>query len=154
MEVLQNDINITQVEIDEFFSQYATRFNQALKEEKSDVDETANAFARCFIEATPKGVMCGGNDAQFRKMIQQGYAFYRSIGLTYMEIMSKEITVLDTWHSLVKGHWRASFVKVDGSLGELEFDVFYLLQKITKTYRIFAYITGDEQKALRENELI
>jgi hypothetical protein len=154
MEVLQQNISTRQTEIDEFFFQYATRFNQALREERTDVDDTANAFAKCFIEANPRGVTCGDNDAQFRKIIRQGHAFYRSIGMTDMEIISKEIIGLDEYHWLVEVHWRASFVKVDGSLGEIEFDAFYLLQKLTNSYKIFTYITGDEQKALKEKELI
>lgn len=154
MEMLQKDISASRAEIDNFFFQYTTRFNQALKEERLADKETASAFAKCFVEASPRGVTYGDNNAQFCKMIRQGYAFYRSLGMTDMEIISKEVTILDEYHSLVKVHWRASFVKVDGSLDEIEFNVFYLLQKLTTSYKIFAYITGDEQKALKQKELI
>ena len=55
----------TNEKIEEFFAEYETRFNRALAGE-IDVEDTANSFTDCFIEANPFGVMCGKNDDQFR----------------------------------------------------------------------------------------
>lgn len=129
-------------------------FNKAIKGESSDVEETARSFADCIIAADPDGVHCGKNDEQFRTMIPKGYDFYKSIGIISMEIISKEITMLDNYHTMTKVHWKSGFVKKDNSNGSIEFDVIYFLQTKTNEHKIFGYITGDEQKVLRENGLI
>ncbi len=137
-----------------FFAQYEERFNKALGTEYTDVEEAAKVFAECFVEASPVGIICGKNDDEFRAKIPQGYAFYKSIGVTSMDIISKTITVLDDYHSMTKIHWRTNFVKKDKSKGTIEFDVTYFTWSKDKEHKIFCYITGDEQKALRDNGLI
>jgi cytochrome c1 len=65
----------------EFFAAYETRTNSALQEKPEvDVEAVAGAFTDCFIEANPKGVICGKNDEEFRAAIPKGFDFYRSIG--------------------------------------------------------------------------
>jgi hypothetical protein len=140
--------------IEEFFNQYAARFNKSLQEEDADVDGTARSFAEYFIEANPMGVNCGQNDKHFRAVIPQGYDFYKSIGINSMEIVSKTTTQLDECHAMTKVQWRAGFVRKDGSSGMLDFEVIYLLQIINRECKIFTYITGDEKRALRDNGLI
>lgn len=137
-----------------FFSDYEMTFNKALKGVPPDINVIVKSFTPCFIEASPSGVTCGKNDNQFKKVIPQGYSFYRSIGITSMEIRSKEITALDSYHTMVRVHWKSCFIRKDGSEGQIEFDVIYLLHLQNGEHRIFAYITGDEQKALKENGLV
>ena len=146
--------NIDQ-KLEEFFAEYEARMNKALGAiPEVDVEATAGAFADCFIEASPLGVTCGRNDEQFRTVIPQGYEFYRSIGTKSMRIDSLTVTALDDYHSLAKVHWLALYTKKDGSNLTLDFDVIYLVQTIDDKPRIFAYITGDEQKAYQESGLI
>lgn len=140
--------------LNDFFAGYEQRFNRFLKGEPFEVEDTARSFSACFIEASPLGVNCGQNDLQFRSMIPKGYEFYRSIGITAMDILSKDITLLDDFHAMVKVHWNSSFTKKDNVKGRIEFDVIYLLQTNEDSTTIFAYITGDEQAALKENGLI
>ena len=140
--------------IEEFFKQYAERFNKSLYEEDADIDGTARSFADYFIEANPMGVNCGQNDKHFRAVIPQGYDFYKSIGITSMEIISQTITQLDSSHAMNKIAWKAEFRRKDSTTGALNFEVIYLLQVIDGECKIFAYITGDEKRALKENGLI
>lgn len=112
------------------------------------------AFADCFIEASPLGINCGKNDEQFKIGIPQGYTFYKNIGITSMDIIAKEINILDTYHAMIKIHWRSAFIKKNKSAGNIEFDVIYFVQTKGKQNKIFAYITGDEQTVLKENGLI
>ncbi len=141
-------------QLETFFDEYAQRVNQALNDEPSDIDATVNSFANCFIESSPLGVICGKNDKDFRKNIAEGYVFYRSIGITSMDIVSKEITALDAYHNMTKIHWKTNFVRKDGSKGSIKFDVIYFTWSIDEEHKIFSYITGDEQKALEEKGLI
>lgn len=140
--------------IEQFFDRYAARFNQALRGESPDIEGTVDSFASEFIEASPSGVQGGKNDGQFKSVIPQGYTFYQNIGIQSMDIITKEITTLDAIHSMAKIHWKSNFLRKDRTAGSIEFDVIYLLQTIGGSPKIFAYITGDEQAALKENGLI
>lgn len=145
---------IQQHEIENFFNRYERRFNDALAGGESDIDETVNSFAEFFIEASPTGVTFGKNDKKFRKAISQGWMFYKNIGVRSMDISSIQITILDPFHAIVKVHWNSAFERKNKTKGDLAFDVFYLIQKQVEDLRIFAYITGDEQQALKDEGLI
>lgn len=140
--------------IDAFFDAYARRFQNVLDGDKVDLDATINAFAQCFIEASPLGVICGQNDDEFKKSLQNGYDFYKNIGTQTMKIIDKEITLLDDFHALVKVHWLATYIKKNQASLPIDFNVFYLIQYLHGEPKIFAYITGDEQQVLKDNGLI
>ena len=139
--------------LEAFFDAYAKRFNEALQDKNVDVGAVVDTFAESFIEASPKGVISGKNDAEFKKAIPKGYDFYKSIGTKSMEIIDKGITLLDEFHAIVKIGWKANYEKKDGKAIIIEFDVFYIVQELKNTIKIFAYITGDEEKALKDNGL-
>ena len=138
-----------------FFDEYSTRTNRALADPPQvDVEATTSAFADCFIEASPLGVNCGKNDEDFRQAIPKGLEFYRSIGTKAMNIASLKVTPLDDYHWQVNIHWVADYRRQDNSEETIEFDVIYMVQVITDQPKIFAYITGDEEKTLRDRGLI
>ncbi len=147
------DDMMTNQRLEKFFVEYEARTNRALDGEV-DIEAIAEAFSDCFMGASPNGVMCSRNDEKLRAAISQGMEFYRSIGTKSMEITSISITSLDDYHSMVRVYWRAFYEKKDGSIVTIDFDVVYLLQIINEKIRIFAYITGDEQKVLHERGLI
>lgn len=147
-------MHLTKDKIDTFFDTYARRFNDALTGETYDVEGTASAFAECFVEASPLGVNCGKNDEEFRESIPKGFAYYKSIGTRGMNIVSKEVIPIDDYHAMVKVHWMATYLKKNREEVNIGFDVFYLLQGLGEQIRIFAYITGDEQKVMQEYGLI
>lgn len=137
--------------LDAFFAQYEARMNRAVGDTPEvDVEASAGAFADCFVEASPVGVSCGKNDEDFRAQIPKGFEFYRSIGTQSMQIRSHEITALDEFHHMVRVHWKAFYVKKDKSEQTVEFDVIYFVQLIGDDPKIFAYITGDEEKLYRD----
>lgn len=139
----------------QFFGNYEARTNRALADPPEvDVEATAGAFAECFIEANPNGVVCGKNDEHFRESIPKGLEFYRSIGTKSMKIVSLTPTALDGGHAMAKVHWRAEYEKKEGEERGIDFAVLYLLQMVGKEPKIFGYITGDEQKAYEEMGLV
>ena len=139
--------------IGQFFKAYESRFNAALAG-NDDVEGTRRSFADCFIEASPAGIQCAKNDEQFSARIPKGNAFYRSIGTTVMKITGMEIDILDDWHAMVEVYWHSRYRKNNGPEEIIDFSVFYLLQELNNELKIFAYITGDEQKILREKGLL
>lgn len=149
-------------DLEQFFTEYEARMNRALEDPPEvDVEATAAAFAHCFVEASPVGVLCGKNDELFREAIPKGLAFYRSIGTRRMHVRRLDTTPIDELHAMARVSWRATFVKEEGGPEKtVDFQVVYFLQKLGGTRGlegpplIFAYITGDEEKALREHGLI
>src|SRR5690606_13109442 len=118
------------------------------------MEESANLYSSCFIGANPSGVQCGSNDHQLKDSIMKGYEFYKKIGITSMEIVSTEITILDDIHSMTRVHWKSHYNKPDSSSGSIEFENIYFTQSIKDQHKVFAWITGDEQAVLKEHGLI
>lgn len=141
-------------DIDDFFNQYAARVNWALWEGQFDTDGIMQAFSEDFIGASPLGVRAGKNDSVFKDAISKGWSFYRNLGIHSMNIISKNITLLDEFHAMVKVKWNCLYVTKTDRSGEIEFEVFYLLHIQANNIKIFAYITGDEQAAFKEAGLI
>lgn len=140
--------------IERFFESYAAQFARALADPPEvDIEATASAFADCFVESGPRGVRCGRNDETFRAAIPQGYAFYRQIGIRDMAIATLAPSQLDTRHWGVRVGWSAAYDQ-GKRVGTVEFEVLYFVQMTDAGPRIFAYITGDEEGALRRLGLI
>lgn len=148
-----NIIMNTSESIRNFFSAYEARFNEAING-REDIDGTVNSFDTCFLEASPAGVNCGKNDESFREAVPKGNAYYKSIGTKSMKVSNLDITKLDDLHYMVKVYWDSLYEKKDGKLISIAFDVIYFLKAKGKEWKIFLYITGDEQKVLKENGLI
>jgi hypothetical protein len=128
--------------------------NNALFNAQVQIDSITNSFAGFFIGASPAGVMGGANDEKFRKAIEDGIAFYKRIGIKSMNILQCESSILDDYHAIANVTWQCAFDKADRKSGEIIFHVVYIIQDLGNAPAIFAYITGDEQKALKENGLI
>lgn len=147
-------IPIAQTEvIKKFFDDYAERFNRSLQGDEVDPRDIAESFAKHFVEASPAGVSRGKNGLLFRWMIPRGFAHYKKIGTTRMSIDNVEVESIDPMHALAKVHWDSRYTKPDGRSDRIAFDVTYLLHFEGAHPKIFAYITGDEEKVLREHGL-
>jgi hypothetical protein len=144
---------ITSSKVEEFFNQYASAMNSALFDEKYDIAAITNSFANYIVGANPMGVRGGVCDDEFAKAIKAGIEFYKNIGIISMNILGKQITVLDDLHAVATIHWTSIYDNGKVS-GEIPFDVVYLVELSTGTIRIFAYITGDEMHAFRVHNLI
>jgi hypothetical protein len=72
-----------------------------------------------------------------------------------MDIVSLDTTILDGFHEMTKIRWKCGYAKKrNNSKSSIEFANFYFTQTKENEHKIFAYITGDEQAALKENGLI
>lgn len=142
-------------QVEDFFRRYEALFEQALGDNPVvDVDGIVNNFADYFVESSPVGVQGGANDETFREAIPKGYAFYKHIGTTSMRVAALDVTELDPLHVMAKVHWVADYRKPDGTDDRIEFDNIYFLTFASGSPKVFAYITPDEQAALREHGLI
>ncbi|WP_342083051.1 hypothetical protein [Dyadobacter sp. OTU695] len=139
-------------QIEQFFEAYEKRFAEGLAG-NAVAEETAKVFADFFVEASPVGISGGKNDQGFLDAVPKGYDFYRSIGITKMEITQLDITELNELHYMVEVYWKSSYEK-DEQPDFIEFSVIYFLQHLNGTLKVFAYITGDEQAVLKERGLV
>lgn len=151
MDTPRNDYNAGVIM--DFFHRYAAQFNDALTNKEVDAKLAAASFADYFVEASPQGVIGGSNDASFPEKIEQGYENYRKTGLERMKILKQEITFFNAQHAMARIEWEATYVK-DGSNIVIPFEVIYFMQLKDETCKIFAYITGDEEKVLKEHGIL
>jgi hypothetical protein len=144
---------VSAVRIMEFFRHYSTHFNEALLQDHPDVQPTTDSFAEYFVEASPQAVHGGSNGNDFREMVKKGFAQYRQMGIQLMKIVKQEVTFLNGLHAMVRVQWQSTYLK-DGVSHDIPFEVIYFVQLKDSTCKIFAYITGDEHKALKERGLM
>ena len=144
---------ISKESIDDFFNRYASTMNNALFGGIYDVDSIMSSFSDFVVGSNPAGVAGGKNDAQFGQAIRQGIDFYKKIGIVSMNILSKEISVLDDFHAVVKIFW-SSFYGNENTSGEIPFALVYLVQCKEGSTKIFAYVTGDEKAAFKAHNLL
>ena len=140
--------------VERFFAAYAQRFNESLKDPPIvDADAVRNAFAKYFVGASPAGVRGGKNGVFFKFMVPRGFAYYKKIGTTAMNIASVGITEINDLHVMARVGWDSRYLK-DGKEISIPFENVYLLQLTSEGPKIFAYITGDEQTVLKEHGLV
>jgi hypothetical protein len=140
-------------DFERFFRDYAELYNQALGD-TPNYQAIMDCFADWFLAASPEGVKCGQNGAEFRAQLEQGYAFYKKIGTKRMTTRRVEPTEIDATHHLVKVFYRAEYQKKPGEPVTIDFDVSYLLESRNGHLRIFAFVAGDEMGAYRRAGLI
>jgi hypothetical protein len=141
--------------IREFFDAYARRFNDSLRAGgRVDVQGVLASFAEYFVESSPAGVHGGRKGFLFRWLVPRGFAHYRRIGTRRMVVRSLEVTELDLMHAMAKVGWHSEYVKKSGDAVAIDFEVIYLMRVADPNPEIFASISGDEQKVLREHGVI
>jgi hypothetical protein len=139
-----------------FFADYAKRSNDALREPPvEDIDGIVGSFAPFFVEASPRGVHGGSNGAEFRIALSQGFARYREVGGKAMRVTRVKATELDNLHVQARVDWEFDYVRrSDSRNGTIAFQNIYFLSFATGRPKIFAYITPDEQRAMKDHGLL
>jgi hypothetical protein len=139
-----------------FFADYARRSNDALKDPPvEDVDGVVKSFAPYFVGSSPQGVRGGENGAELREMVPQGFANYRKVGGKAMRITRLDLTELDDANVMATVDWAFDYIRPrDGKSGTIGFTNRYVLNVAGDTPLIFAYLTPDEEAAMREHGLI
>ncbi|QCI67413.1 hypothetical protein [Phreatobacter stygius] len=139
-----------------FFKAYSQRSNDALQSPpKQDVDGTIAGFAPFFVGASPKGVFGGASEATFRKAIPQAFQRYRDAGGNRFEITHIAVTELDDCNVMARTDWEFGYRRPnDGVVGTIAFQNLYFLNFADGRPKIFAFITPDEDQAMREHGLV
>jgi hypothetical protein len=135
------------------FDQYEAFFRQALAGDLK-AEAVATLYASEFIAASPAGVTAGKNDAAFVQAMVQDYAQYRAIGTQDMRIRNVALSVIDDLHCVAHVGWTATYRRDDLAKTAIEFDVHYLVQLRDGAAKVFGWVAGDEQAALRQRGII
>lgn len=144
-----------EIKVRALFDAYGKRANDALQDPpKDDVDGLAASFAPYFVESSPRGVMGGANDENFRAMIPKGYANYRAVGGKHMTIKGIKVIPLDSLHAVADVDWEFAYTNKAGISGHITFTNFYCVTIADGKAKIFAYVTPDEQQAMAEHGLV
>jgi hypothetical protein len=118
------------------------------------MEQGASFYATAVLGAAPAGVLVAQNDEQFRLVMQQSFEAYREMGTKAMRFRGIEITAIDELHCLARVSWTAVYDRGDYPGTSIDFDVHYLVQQVQETPKIFGWITGDEQAALKKQGII
>jgi hypothetical protein len=143
-------------QVEDFFAAYGKRSNDALQDPpREDVDGLVASFAPFLVGAGPKGVFGAPNGEDFRKMIPQGFARYREVGGKAMTVTRVKVTELDDFNAMARVDWDFAYERPkDGRKGHITFQNLYFLNFATGEPKVFAYITPDEERAMKDHGLI
>lgn len=146
-----------EAEVRAYFEVYAERFNEALRS-GGPTRAIADLYTDGFLAAHPEGVDLGQNGRDFEDALEQGFQYYRIIGTQGMAIRAVDVTSIDDFHAMARVHWRASYTRTSDNMPvDIDFDVVYLVQNLTPekptAWRVFVYITGDEQAEYEKHGL-
>jgi hypothetical protein len=137
------------------FQDYSRRSNEALQDPAhADTDALADAFAGHFVGASPAGVMGAARDESFPATLRRGFEAYRAMGGTRFEIAHLAVEALDDFNAMVRADWEFDYVRPrDGAAGTIAFRNVYFVNFASGDAKIFAWVTPDEQQAMKDHGL-
>ena len=137
------------------FEAYSRGSNAALHDpERADIDALADLFADHVIGASPQGVAGGVKDASFPAVLRRGFDNYRAMGGVRFEIVALETEALDDFNVMVRADWEFGYRRPrNGATGTIAFRNIYLVNFTGGEPKIFAWITPDEQQAMKDHGL-
>lgn len=136
-----------------FFEHYAQVFKRALGGDE-DMTQVAALYAAEFIVSTPQAVLAGKNGAELNKVMVDGYARYRAMGMTDMALSALSISPIDDHHCLAHVAWRATYARKDREDVVIAFEVHYFVRRIDEDPKVFGWVSGDEQAVLAQHGVI
>ena len=138
-----------------FFARYGELMNAGIAGGKTDTRALAACFAPYFVGSSPQGVFGGEAGATLEQMLGAGIENYRRIGGTAFIIDDIEVIDVDPLHAMARVSWRFDYKRPrDGKIGSIRFANEYLVSFAAEMPRIFAWVTPDEQAALKEHDLV
>lgn len=137
---------------DQFFTAYVGFYNDALAEKSNGA--MRDSYAEFIVGASPGTVMGGANDAKYGKVLEQGFDFYRKIGVQRMNLVKVEASEIMEGHDLARVSFSADMRRKDGEEFPIDFEIAYILQRRDGGPKIFASISEDEIKLFRKLGLV
>lgn len=136
------------------FQSYGRLNDEAMRRELSDdeMNELASMFADFTVGSSPQGVI-GAASSDLPPYLKGAQANYRRVGGKRFGITDVRISDIDDIHAECRVDWNFAYVNKSGQSGNVRFTNIYYLSFAGGTPKIFAFITPDETKAMREHGL-
>lgn len=141
---MDNDVRV-------LFERYARTFDRGLRGEDVAA-ETAEYFAPQFIASVPAGVYTGANGEPLREAVADGFQRYRALGTQAMLLGDVRVVPIDERHAIAFVAWTATYEKAGAAIA-IPFTNCYFL-RLDERLRIFGWVAGDEEAALREHGIV
>jgi hypothetical protein len=141
--------------IRDFFLSYGRLMDTGVKSGEVDAKALEACFADYFVGSSPLGVMGGEAGQDFGDMIVAGVDNYRRMGATEFVAEEVAVTPIDALHAMARVFWLFGYKRPsDGKTGTIRFENVYFVSLAGGGPKIFAWITPDEQAALKEHGLM
>ena len=139
----------------ELFDIYARLNDEAMRRDLTDEERATlgGLFAEHVVGSSPQGVV-SAEAARLPDILKDSQANYRRVGGKRFKIASVEISGIDDIHLACTVAWVFDYVNAAGSSGSVRFSNIYYLTFAGGSPKIFAFITPDEGKAMREHGLV
>lgn len=136
------------------FGIYGRLNDEAMRRELLDDERKtlAGLFAANVVGSSPQGVVAA-ESARLPYILKDAQAEYRKVGGKRFIVRDVRITEIDNIHVQCAVDWRFGYVNAAGRSGEVDFTNLYYLTFASGSPKIFAFITPDEGKAMREHGL-
>ena len=139
----------------ELFETYGRLNDEAMRRELSDDERQrlAGFFADHVVGSSPQGVVVAAA-ADLPRFLKGAQANYRKVGGKRFLVTGVRFARIDETHAQCAVDWNFAYVNAAGRSGEVGFTNLYYLTFAGGTPKIFAFITPDEGKAMREHGLV
>lgn len=141
--------------IRDFFFTYGRLMDEGVKSGKPDAEALASCYASYVVGASPAGVMGGEVKEDFVGVLTAGVENYRKMGATEFLVEDVLATPIDDLHAMARVFWLFGYRRPeDDKTGSIRFENVYFTTLVAGDPKIFAWVTPDEQAALRSHGLI
>ncbi|RYE09447.1 MAG: hypothetical protein EOP22_09230 [Hyphomicrobiales bacterium] len=146
-------MEISAEDVEAFMQGYAEAMDSGVKSGKPDGKLIACHFAADLIAASPAGIQAASSKG-LAAVVEQGIASYRAMGGAAFVAEAIAIEELAPTSFMASVGWRFDYKRPkDGKEGSVSFTNRYFVNSADGSPKIFAWITPDEQAALKQHGL-
>ncbi len=139
---------------EQFMRRYGALMDEGVKSGTVRSEELAAMYAEYCVGSSPAGIFGARMDDGFGQMISAGVANYKRMGGTAFVAETVAVAPIDELHDLARVGWRFDYTRpADGNAGTIRFENVYFVSRAGASPRVFAWVTPDEQAALKEHGL-
>ncbi len=143
------------ISTEQLMRRYGELMDEGVRTGATNGEKLAAMYAEYCVGSSPAGVFGAKLDDGFGQMVRDGLSNYRRMGGTAFVVEAVAVEPVNDAHDLARVGWRFDYVRPsDGATGTIRFENIYFVTRVGPEPKIFAWVTPDEQAALREHGLI
>jgi hypothetical protein len=139
---------------EQFIRRYGHLMDEGVRSGAVRAEELAAMYAEYCVGSSPAGIFGAQVDAGFETTSSDGVANYKRMGGTAFVVESVAVEPIDELHDMARVGWRFDYIRpADRMSGTIRFENVYFLNRAGTAPQIFAWVTPDEQAALKAHGL-